>query len=123
MLRAKQAPRSRSGDVIEGHDDTCGTKRRPSFRPKVLPLIIATSLGLAGAAFVASRDIARAQPTLAASAKTNSIKHADAKPTGALSGQSFEAQIAANTSDLFTEGRNTFRFDTFGDEDFWGGTL
>jgi hypothetical protein len=123
MLRAKQAPRSRSRNVIEGHDDTRGTNRRPSFRPKVLPLIIATSLGLVGAAFVASRDIARAQPTSASSVKTNSIKHPDAKPAGGLSGQSFEAQIAANTSDLFNEGRNTFRFDTFADEDFWGGTL
>jgi hypothetical protein len=123
MLRAKQAPRSRSRNVIEGHDDTRGTNRRPSFRPKVLPLIIATSLGLVGAAFVASRDIARAQPTSASSVKTNSIKHPDAKPAGGVSGQSFEAQIAANTSDLFNEGRNTFRFDTFADEDFWGGTL
>ena len=42
---------------------------------------------------------------------------------GELSGQSYEAQVAANTRDLFSEGRNTFRFDTFGDEDFWGGAL
>jgi len=27
------------------------------------------------------------------------------------------------TARLLAEGRNTFRFDTFGDEDFWGGTL
>jgi hypothetical protein len=45
------------------------------------------------------------------------------KSSGDISGQSFEAQIAENTRDLFTEGRDTFRFDTFGDEDFWGGAL
>src|SRR5687767_5665157 len=31
--------------------------------------------------------------------------------------------IAANAQLMFTEGRQTFRFDTFGDEAFWGGTL
>ena len=36
---------------------------------------------------------------------------------------SFDAQIVANANNLFEEGRNTFRFDTFGDEAFWGGEL
>ena len=121
MLRAKRTPGFGSGDG-NGVEDA-DKQAAPSLRPKVLPLIIAASLGLAGAGLIASRDIARAQPTSAASGKTNSIKRADAKPTRDLSGQSFEAQTAANTSDLFTEGRKTFRFDTFGDEDFWGGTL
>jgi hypothetical protein len=31
--------------------------------------------------------------------------------------------IAANAQLMLTEGRQTFRFDTFGDEAFWGGTL
>jgi hypothetical protein len=35
----------------------------------------------------------------------------------------FDQQIAFNTLDMINEGRQTFRFDTFGDEAFWGGIL
>ena len=35
----------------------------------------------------------------------------------------FEKAIQQNIKDRFDEGRQTFRFDTFGDEDFWGGAL
>jgi hypothetical protein len=35
----------------------------------------------------------------------------------------FDAQIATNANKFLSEGRNIFRFDTFGDEAFWGGTL
>ena len=37
--------------------------------------------------------------------------------------RNFDAQIVTNANLLFEEGRNTFRFDTFGDEAFWGGAL
>src|ERR1041385_697477 len=37
--------------------------------------------------------------------------------------RNFDAQIAANANELIEDGRNTFRFDTFGDEAFWGGAL
>jgi hypothetical protein len=37
--------------------------------------------------------------------------------------RNFDAEIAANASTLINEGRTTFRFDTFGDEVFWGGAL
>jgi hypothetical protein len=37
--------------------------------------------------------------------------------------RNFDAQIAANANDLLEDGRETFRFDTFGDEVFWGGAL
>src|SRR5687767_9187188 len=37
--------------------------------------------------------------------------------------RNFDAQIVANANKLLEEGRNTFRFDTFGDEAFWGGAL
>ena len=37
--------------------------------------------------------------------------------------RNFDAQILANAGNLIEEGRNTFRFDTFGDEAFWGGAL
>src|SRR6476660_5165931 len=37
--------------------------------------------------------------------------------------RNFDAEIAKNASELLENGRETFRFDTFGDEAFWGGTL
>lgn len=37
--------------------------------------------------------------------------------------RNFDAQIAANANEFLEDGRNTFRFDTFGDEAFWGGAL
>jgi hypothetical protein len=36
---------------------------------------------------------------------------------------SFDEQIKANADHLLEEGKRTFRFDTFGSEDFWGGKL
>jgi hypothetical protein len=37
--------------------------------------------------------------------------------------RNFDAQILANANEFLEEGRNTFRFDTFGDEVFWGDAL
>ena len=37
--------------------------------------------------------------------------------------RNFDAQIVANANKFLTDGRETFRFDTFGDEAFWGGML
>src|SRR4029078_6852482 len=37
--------------------------------------------------------------------------------------RNFDAEILANANEFLDEGRETFRFDTFGDEAFWGGTL
>jgi len=42
------------------------------------------------------------------------------KPT---SPSAFDALIAENTVAMMKEGRDTFRHDTFGSEEFWGGTL
>jgi hypothetical protein len=38
-------------------------------------------------------------------------------------GSPFDSSVERDLRDAVREGRNTFRFDTFGDEDFWGGTL
>ncbi|HEX7894490.1 MAG TPA: hypothetical protein VF447_09890 [Terriglobales bacterium] len=35
----------------------------------------------------------------------------------------FDHQVNANAKTMVAQGREIFRFDTFGDEDFWGGTL
>ena len=37
--------------------------------------------------------------------------------------RNFDAEIATNAAEFLADGRETFRFDTFGDEAFWGGTL
>jgi hypothetical protein len=34
-----------------------------------------------------------------------------------------DAEINHNGASLVEQGRQTFRFDTFGDQDYWGGTL
>src|SRR4051794_12094655 len=38
-------------------------------------------------------------------------------------GLNVDHSISDNAQRMITEGRHTFRFDTFGDEAFWGGTL
>jgi len=35
----------------------------------------------------------------------------------------FDAAVIKNAAQMLDQGRHTFRFDTFGDQDFWGGTL
>lgn len=42
---------------------------------------------------------------------------------GRLRQSMLDAQIDANALSMVSQGRDTFRNDTFGDEDFWGGTL
>ena len=37
--------------------------------------------------------------------------------------RNFDAQIVSNANELLGDGRETFRFDTFGDEAFWGDSL
>src|SRR5207245_828608 len=39
------------------------------------------------------------------------------------SGNDFDGAIRRNNATLFTEGRHIFRYDTFGDEAFWGDAL
>jgi hypothetical protein len=48
------------------------------------------------------------------------------RETGAKSGaadQNYDEQIQNNAKRMLEEGKKTFRFDTFGSEDFWGGKL
>ncbi|HEX5043769.1 MAG TPA: hypothetical protein VFV75_12735 [Candidatus Polarisedimenticolaceae bacterium] len=44
-----------------------------------------------------------------------------ARESGQVRG--FDRAILDNAEDMLAEGRRIFRYDTFGDEDFWGGTL
>jgi hypothetical protein len=49
--------------------------------------------------------------------------HAQSSHRGGHEDRTFDGAIAANALDLFARGRETFRYDTFGDERFWGDTL
>ncbi|MGE5171157.1 MAG: hypothetical protein ACM3JC_12410 [Rudaea sp.] len=119
MERIEQR-RGRPTDVDEAasrtRDATPGV--RPPWRPKALPLVLAAIVGFGSAALLATRDVARAQAPAARGAAAR-----DAGPRPDLSGARFEAEVAKNTRKLLQDGRDAFRFDTFGDEDFWGGTL
>ncbi|TIU25108.1 MAG: hypothetical protein E5W53_10955, partial [Mesorhizobium sp.] len=42
---------------------------------------------------------------------------------GSTSGKDFDDAAAEQAKQYLEEGRETFRFDTFGSEDFWGGKL
>ena len=42
---------------------------------------------------------------------------------GSTGGKDYDAAAAKQAQQYLEEGRKTFRFDTFGSEDFWGGTL
>ena len=124
MLRATDATRNDTDGEAIAHDCVNPqTDRRQPFTPRLLPLTLAATLGIVGAAFFASRDAANAQPAFDATAKVKPAHRTGQRPSQELSGKTFEAQVAANVRDSLDEGRNTFRFDTFGDEDFWGGTL
>src|SRR3954452_8331912 len=48
---------------------------------------------------------------------------ARADDSGAQGDGSKDRNISARAANLIDQGRQTFRFDTFGDEAFWGGTL
>ena len=45
------------------------------------------------------------------------------KLSAQTSAPAYDARLAQNVSNMFSEGRQTFRFDTFGSEAFWGGQL
>jgi len=47
----------------------------------------------------------------------------DDDPTPVVGRRGFDHTVDANVRRLMNEGQDTFRHDTFGDEDFWGGTL
>src|ERR1041384_3267102 len=46
-----------------------------------------------------------------------------AGPRGNAPGATFDRVISANNQKLLADGRHIFRYDTFGDEAFWGDTL
>ena len=72
------------------------------------------------------RFLAAAGAILIATATTVYVqqpKPQPAAPVGALADPSFDSSITRHAQNMIEEGRKIFRYDTFGDEDFWGGQL
>jgi hypothetical protein len=57
------------------------------------------------------------------SQSSTSFAQASAVREMVIPASAYESQIRHNDVQKFEEGRKTFRFDTFGDESFWGGQL
>jgi hypothetical protein len=85
-------------------------KRCSTLAKKVLSLTITVLVGIAIALVMVDRGRAGQGSEVQLQAK---------KPKA----NNFDNQIGANANRMIDEGRNTFRFDTFGDEAFWGDTL
>ena len=89
-----------------------GGPRAPGWRPKLAlrgygRWAIALAFSAAGALVAMTLTGLGSTPT------------ASARPGGAV----VQASSSTNTTTLMRQGKQTFRFDTFGDQSFWGGTL
>jgi hypothetical protein len=51
------------------------------------------------------------------------VRDAATQAASQVSVSTFEQQVEQSRTQMFEEGKRVFRFDTFGDEAFWGGTL
>ena len=54
---------------------------------------------------------------------TGYVLKADKKSNPPARLDSFDRTIVANSNQMLDDGRQIFRFDTFGDDTFWGGQL
>lgn len=98
--------------ALQGHEqqEISPHKARAMHFKKLVSLVV---ILLAGVAFLfLSIDRGRAQDQSAAQVQLQKAKV-----------KSFDDQITANATSMMEEGRQTFRFDTFGDEAFWGDLL
>ena len=104
-----------SGELIKsqaniGSDKSTITLDRANRRrTRVLYLVIALLAAVSAGLFLNNRSSAQGPPAQS-NAKREKLRN-------------FDATILANAEALLAEGRTTFRFDTFGDEIFWGGAL
>jgi hypothetical protein len=62
-------------------------------------------------------------PSMEAFSAGQSNQEADSNTLRSPDVRTFDGQILKHAATLLNEGRRIFRFDTFGDEAFWGGTL
>src|ERR1700746_3066578 len=88
--------------------DTASTLRRLTIRTRILYVSVIVLAATAIALPIVTRSRAQGPP-----AQSHAKKQ---KP------RNFDAQIAENANELLEDGRQVFRFNTFGDEKFWGDT-
>jgi hypothetical protein len=84
--------------------------QRSIRKKRGLSLLITLAIGFGFAMLSTANPNAQGVSTVQPQAKKNKLKQ-------------FNDQITANSERMMEEGQNTFRFDTFGDEAFWGDTL
>lgn len=70
-----------------------------------------------------SRGISTATLATAGILLTGAASHSHSNSSPQISGPQFDREIAAYNEQLIKQGREIFRFDTFGDESFWGDAL
>ena len=90
-----------------GHDGGAFTVARAVKLARVVTLVVFVAYGLL---YVAEKGLSQ-------SARDPGPKAKDRQVTG------FDGQISVNAQQMLEEGRQIFRFDTFGDEVFWGDKL
>ena len=109
MLSSDQQFKSIAQTNIGSDKSTITLDRAIRRRTRVLYLVIALLAAVSAGLFLNNRSSAQGPPAQS-HAKREKFRN-------------FDATIVANAEALLAEGRTTFRFDTFGDEIFWGGAL
>ncbi len=97
----------------EFNPNESGTRRIPGARTKFLLLLIIVLAAIS--IIVPIVNWGRTQ--------ANAVTAAGKPKKGLKKFKSFDDQISANANELIDDGRQVFRFNTFGDEKFWGDTL
>src|SRR6185503_2064196 len=94
----------------QGFDPIASDTRKTASGKKFLSLTIILLAGFAFVFLSVNRSAAQNASAAQIRAQKSKIK-------------SFDDQISANVEQMMNDGRQTFRFDTFGDEAFWGDML
>ena len=111
---------SQHGTSTELRTRRLGEKLWPA-KWKSLPLAVAFAVAAGAAMVLIDGSSARADP--AAPRTTNAAAQGSSRATNSHALQGFDRVILENIAAMTDEGRQTFRFDTFGDEAFWGDQL
>jgi hypothetical protein len=86
-------------------------------RKRLVSILITLAMGLGAALILLNQSRAQQRQTQEQGTKEHLNRNLT-QPNGI-----FDARILSNAARMIDEGRRIFRFDTFGDEGFWGDTL
>src|SRR5262245_52729118 len=102
--------------LMNGTEGVIPVLARPRTRRARMPIKKTLSLGLTMlvGVLIGVITVDRGRAQIGSAAQTQSKKTRDTN---------FDARISDNSERMMEEGRNTFRFDTFGNEAFWGDAL